>query len=75
MMVVELMLHFNAFCCRPAYRGKAHVFFLCLGNSRLSEEMLEDGYLAVTNIDTSTVVIEQVCRPKGCCIYSEVDIV
>eukprot|EP01084_Bolivina_argentea_P144224 253109_1 len=29
------------------------------GNSRLSEEMLEDGYLAVTNIDASSVVIEQ----------------
>jgi hypothetical protein len=32
------------------------------GNSRLSEEMYEDGYRAITNIDISRVVVDQMAE-------------
>lgn len=32
------------------------------GNSRLSEEMYEDGYTDITNIDISRVVIDQMAE-------------
>ena len=46
------------------------------GNSRLSEEMYEDGYRSITNIDISRVVVDQMaarCRDMegmGCtCVF------
>ena len=36
------------------------------GNSRLSEDMYEDGYQTITNIDISRVVVDQVTnKPLG----------
>lgn len=32
------------------------------GNSRLSEEMYEDGYQSITNIDISRVVVDQMAE-------------
>ncbi|KAL1745842.1 S-adenosyl-L-methionine-dependent methyltransferase [Schizophyllum fasciatum] len=43
----------------------AKILMLGCGNSRLSEDMYDDGYCNITNIDYSPVVIEQMGRRHG----------
>jgi len=40
----------------------ARILVLGCGNSRLSDEMYDDGYTRITNIDYSAVVIDQMRR-------------
>uniref|UniRef100_A0A7S2V7W5 Methyltransferase type 11 domain-containing protein n=1 Tax=Fibrocapsa japonica TaxID=94617 RepID=A0A7S2V7W5_9STRA len=47
------------------------------GNSRLSEEMFDDGYTTITNIDISRVVIEQMierCRDKAALTWQQMNV-
>jgi len=42
-----------------------HVLMSGAGNSRLSEDMAEDGYTTITNIDISKVCVEQMIKKTG----------
>ncbi|TRM60752.1 S-adenosyl-L-methionine-dependent methyltransferase [Schizophyllum amplum] len=43
----------------------ARILMLGCGNSKLSEDMWDDGYHNIVNVDYSPVVIEQMCRRHG----------
>jgi len=45
--------------CHDYFRPKHKILNVGAGNSKLSEEMYEDGFRDMTNIDISTVVVEQ----------------
>lgn len=40
-------------------RKDDNILMVGAGNSRLSEDMFDDGYMTITNIDISRVVIDQ----------------
>ena len=48
-----------------SFEEKDTIINIGCGNSRLSEDMVEDGYKSITNIDISKVVIDQMLSKLG----------
>lgn len=47
-------------------RKDDNILMVGCGNSRLSEEMFDDGFTTLTNIDVSRVVVEQMIARYRC---------